>query len=497
MTGALSGENLVAILALIGIVIVVASLLSGLVEKTGLPQVAIFLALGALLGPAGFGLFEVTLQSTALQVMATLALLLVLFSDAITMDIRGVRQYRRVAALVLGPGTLLSAAVLALLAHYLLGISPARSAILGAALASTDPVLLRTLLRSAALPAETRLVLRLESGINDVLLLPIVVIAMLVIAAGGTMNVQTVTSHAAGLFVLGPLLGAGVGWAGISLLEAIRSRIGVRRDYESLYALGVAFTAYAAAEWVGGSGFLAAFAAGLTVAMLDVELCDCFLDYGQATAEMFLLLTFLAFGSSLIWMGLKVMDARTALFALVAVSIRTLVLLPVLRVARIDRRSQRLIAWLGPRGLSSLLLVLLPVFAGVTGAEQLFAVTCLVVLLSVVLHGGGIAIFLRRIARAERDAVVQASAVKLAINSRELPQLDTQSLLDERITIDEVKAMDLGDDPYRVIDVRTEKAFNADELIATNALRFAPDDAVKRAKDMQLESRGTLVVYCA
>lgn len=62
MTGALTGENLVAILALIGIVIVVASLLSGVVEKTGLPQVAIFLALGALLGPAGFGLFEVTLQ---------------------------------------------------------------------------------------------------------------------------------------------------------------------------------------------------------------------------------------------------------------------------------------------------------------------------------------------------------------------------------------------------------------------------------------------------
>jgi NhaP-type Na+/H+ or K+/H+ antiporter len=495
MTGALSGENLVAILALIGIVIVVASLLSGVVEKTGLPQVAIFLALGALLGPAGFGLFEVTLQSTALQVMATLALLLVLFSDAITMDVRGVRQYRRVAALVLGPGTLLPAGILALLSHYLLGISPARSAILGAALASTDPVLLRTLLRSAALPVDTRLVLRLESGINDVLLLPIVVISMLIIAAGGSMTVQSVTSHAAGLFVLGPLLGAGVGWAGISLLEAIRSRIGVRRDYESLYALGVAFTAYAAAEWVGGSGFLAAFAAGLTIAMLDVELCDCFLDYGQATAEMFLLLTFLAFGSSLIWIGFKVLDARTLLFAIVAVSIRTIVLLPVLRAAHIDRRSQRLIAWLGPRGLSSLLLVLLPVFAGVSGAEQLFAITCLVVLLSVALHGGGIAIFLRRIARAERDTLVHAPVV--TSNSRELPQLDVQGSTGEKISIDEVKEMDLRGEPYTLIDVRTDKSLNADDLIATNALRFAPDDAVKRAKDMQLSSRGTLVVYCA
>lgn len=497
MAGALSGENLVAILALIGIVIVVASLLSGVVEKTGLPQVAIFLALGALLGPAGFGLFEVTLQSTALRVMTTLALLLVLFSDAITLDVRGIREYRRVAALVLGPGTLLPAVLLAGLSYYLLGISPARSAILGAALASTDPVLLRTLLRSPGLPVDTRLVLRLESGINDVILLPIVVIAMLVIAAGGSMTIQSVTSHAAGLFVLGPLLGAGVGWAGISLLEAIRSRVGVRRDYESLYALGVAFSAYAAAEWVGGSGFLAAFAAGLTIAMLDVELCDCFLDYGQATAEMFLLLTFLAFGSSLIWIGLKVMDARMLVFALVAVSIRTLVLLPVLRAAHIDRRSQRLIAWLGPRGLSSLLLVLLPVFAGVTGSEQLFAITCLVVLFSVVLHGGGIALFLRRVARDERDALVHApAAAETPAKSRELPQLDIPAP-GETITIDEVRAMDTRSEPYTLIDVRTDKAFNADDLIATSALRFAPDRAVKNAKDMQLSSRGTLVVYCA
>lgn len=496
MTGALTGENLVAILALIGIVIVVASLLSGVVEKTGLPQVAIFLALGALLGEAGLGLFEITLQSTGLRVMTTLALLLVLFSDAITLDMRGIREYRRPAMLVLGPGTLLPAVLLAVMAHYFLGISPALSAILGAALASTDPVLLRTLLRSPSLPVDTRLVLRLESGINDVILLPIVVIAMVVIAAGGHLTTQSIATHAAGLFVLGPLLGAAVGWAGISLLEAIRSRVGVRRDYESLYALGIAFSAYAAAEWVGGSGFLAAFAAGLTIAMLDVELCDCFLDYGQATAEMFLLLTFLAFGSSLIWMGLRVMDWRTVVFALVAVSIRTIVLLPVLRGARIDRRSQRLIAWLGPRGLSSLLLVLLPVFAGLQGAEHLFAVTCLVVLLSVVLHGGGIALFLRHVARTERNAAAGAATPAEGSNTRELPQLDMTGA-NEKISIDELRAMEIRGQPYTLVDVRTDKAFSADDLIATNALRFAPDDAVRKAKETQLSSRGTLVVYCA
>ena len=101
------------------------------------------------------------------------------------------------------------------------------------------------------------------------------------------------------------MLGAFAGWVAITLLDQVRRRVGVRRDYESLYALGVAFTAYAAAEAVGGSGFLAAFAAGLVIAALDVELCDCFLDYGEASAEMFLLLTFVAFGAGLIWTGLR------------------------------------------------------------------------------------------------------------------------------------------------------------------------------------------------
>ena len=135
---------------------------------------------------------------------------------------------------------------------------------------------------------------------------------------------------------------------------------------------------------MGGSGFLAAFAAGVVIAQLDVELCDCFLDYGQATAEMFLLFTFVAFGAWLIWSGFAVADGRHA----------------AVRPAGAGWRGRWCCcrcwpgrgssgepggSWpgSGPRGLSSLLLILLPVFAGVPGSERLFAITCLVVLLSV------------------------------------------------------------------------------------------------------------------
>ena len=479
-------EGFVSLLALIGIVIVVSSLLSGAVERTGLPQVAIFLALGAALGPWGLGLIDVSLDSAAMRVIAVLALVLVLFSDAISVDTGAVRAQRALALLVLGPGTLIVAALIAGAAHVLLSLSWAHSAILGAALASTDPVLLRTVLRHQRLPNSTRIALRLESGMNDVVLLPIVVIAMHVAPMAVGAAEPSLSRSLVGLFVLGPLTGALVGWLGIIALVRVRDRIGVRRDYESLYALGIAFTAFALAERVGGSGFLAAFAAGLVIAVQDLELCDCFLEYGEATAEMFLLLTFVAFGASLLWTGFSVADGRTLAFATFALIVRTATLYPVLARAGLDQRSRRLIAWLGPRGLSSLLLVLLPVFAGMPGAPALFTITCLVVLLSVIAHGTGIAIWLRRDTREERGKNYEEAPSKAAPVAEAAP-----------ITIDELRLrLDRGD-RVQIIDARSDRTWEQDDRTARGAVRLPPNDAVRTARELGLDRHGSLVVYCA
>jgi len=488
-------HDFTSLLALIGIVIVVSSLLSGAVERSGLPQVAIFIALGAALGPWGLRLVDVDLNSPTLRVIATLALVLVLFSDAISVDTRALREKRWLALVILGPGTLLVAALIAGAAHFLLSVSLAHAAILGGALASTDPVLLRTLLRHRRLPETTRIALRMESGMNDAVLLPVVIIAMLFATSAEGELVGRLSRSVVGLFVLGPVIGVLVGWIGIITLVRVRDGIGVRRDYESLYALGIAFTAFALAESVGGSGFLAAFAAGLIIAIQDLELCDCFLEYGEATAEMFLLLTFVAFGMSLLWGGMTVADGRTLVFAAFALIVRTAALYPMLARAGVGGRDRRLIAWLGPRGLSSLLLVLLPVFAGMPGAAHVFAITCLVVLMSVVLHGSGIALWLRKDARSatqEREARSEMPQQREAL----APQ-SSGTATPEPITIDELRArMDRGE-PLQVIDARSDRTWQQDERMALGAIRLSPNDAVRAAKELGLERRGSLVVYCA
>ena len=487
----MSAESLPSALALIGIVILVSSLLSGLIERTGTPQVAIFLLLGVALGPAGLNLVNLTLQSPTLLWIATLGLVLVLFTDAIATDLSEVRRARVLLLMILGPATLIPAVLIGLVAWLLLELHPLQATILGAALASTDPVMLRALTRRSSLPPRVREALRLEGGINDVVLLPFITISILALTTSERLGAE-LGRHAVGLFLLGPGLGALTGYVAITLLEQVRKRVSVRRDYESLYALGVAFTAFAAAEAVGGSGFLAAFAAGVVIAVLDVELCDCFLDYGQATAEMFLLFTFVAFGAGLIWTaGFSVLDWRTLLFTLIALLVRTAVLLPALARIGVAPRSRNIVAWLGgPRGLSSLLLISLPVFGGVNGSERLFAITCLAVLLSVLIHGTAIALFLRRSER----STAEPKAITLAPVTT---KLDPGAPVPERITLEELRQLQEAEHRTILVDVRTDRSYAADNLRAVGAIRLPPDDAVRRARELGLDHHATLVLYCA
>jgi sodium/hydrogen antiporter len=516
-------------LAVIGVVIIVSALLSGLIERSGLPQVAVFLALGLALGPVGLGVLNLSLDSSALRVVSILSLALVLFTDAVSLNIAEVKRRGALAFRLLGPGTLLNAALIALAGWWLLDLGAARAAILGAALASSDPVLLRGLLRRRDISEDARHALQLESGLNDVVLLPVVLVAMVFLDPDGLLGGAGFAKLGLDLFILGPGAGILVGLLGVAALDLIRKRLGVRRDYESLYSLGIAFTAFAAAESVHGSGFLAAFAAGMTIAALDVELCDCFVEYGGVTAEMMLLFTFVLLGSSLIWSGLAVINGATLLFTAITVLIRTPIYLLSLLGSGVDTRGRLLIAWFGPRGLSSLLLILLPVFAGLPGSEQLFAICSLVVLVSIVLHGGSPMLLA---GAARRRALKQGAEAASHEVSRPLgpgpaiPEVDVQAAENDlqvtctvgsddhaascqvgvstdeiqvgsqRITIEELRRLWQANEPVTVLDVRTERSLEGEDAQARGAVRMPPDHVVERARELGLRQEAWLIAYC-
>lgn len=521
-------EALVTLLALIGGVIIVATLLSGVIERSGFPQIAVFLLLGAALGSGGLGLLTISLDSPILHIVATLSLVLVLFTDAISLNLSEIRRAGVLTLLVVGPGTLLSAALIAFAAWKLLGLSPGEATLLGAALASTDPVLLRGVLRNENIPAMARLALRLESGLNDLVLLPIVVVAMAFLAPTGSPGLQDLARLALDLFVLGPAAGALVGVCGVATMDIIRRNIGIRRDYESLFSLGIAFTAYAAAEAVHGSGFLAAFTAGLIISALDVELCDCFLEYGETTAELTLLFTFVLFGTSLIWNGFTILSPLLIVFAVLALLIRPVAFLASLARVRLSKYARIVIAWFGPRGLSSLLLILLPFFAGVTKDARLFNICAFVVLLSIVVHGGSPFILNLRQTRSSRPPAGKGTRRVLPMHeeppasfvepgpasNEEIPPVtaedmptgettqtispaDTSHVSDRlRISTDEVRQLFQAHEPVRFLDVRQPRSYEISPLQARGAVRLDPSMAKKQAQQLGLPFDSWLIAYC-
>jgi NhaP-type Na+/H+ and K+/H+ antiporter len=145
---------------------------------------------------------------------------------------------------------------------------------------------------------------------------------------------------------------------------------------------------------------------------------------------------------------------------------------------------------MGPRGLSSLLLVLLPVFAGMEGSQHLFEITALVVLLSVLLHGTGIAVYLRRTEGA--DAAVAEQPAPAAASAP-----TAEHKVPERITLGELGQLRATGEPIVLADVRTERSYRDDNIQAEGAVRLPPDDAVRLARAKRLSNHATLVLYCA
>lgn len=476
----MSTEVFVGMLALVGVVIVAAALMSGWLERTNLPQVAIFLLLGTLAGPHCLGLMDIGIDSPALRVVGTLALALVLFTDAVTLSFRDVRKHARLATLILGPGTLIAVGLMTILAVYLLRLSWIEAIIVASALGSTDPVMLRGLLRRKNLTESSRVALRLESGLNDVVLLPILLIAMefLIQKPGEQTELARILLD---LFVLGPIAGIVVGYIAIVALRFARERIGVRRDYESIYSLGVCFAAFAAAESVHGSGFLACFAAGMVISILDEELCDCFVEYGETTAELLLLFTFVLLGSSLIWSGISTLSLALAIFAVLCLFTRPIGLLISLAREPMDRDSRWLVAWFGPRGLSSLLLILLPAFAGMPGSTRMLEICSIVVLLSVLVHGGSIFALGRR---------------KPSESLTTLRQ--TGSAGDPNLirTIDFAKERERGGEEIWWVDVRSRKSFEASNEVLLRTVRIDPDECVESAERAGIPKDAWVALFC-
>lgn len=374
-----------------------AVLLSGLAERTVLSTAVLFLVVGFLAG--GVADFLTLHPEDSLTTrLAELALFAVLFTDGMRLEVRDLTYAWRLPGRALLLGLPLTLLFTALLAHFVVGLPWAPSFLVGAVLSPTDPVFASALVGREEVPLRLRRLLNVESGVNDGLALPIVVVLLALVSR---QEVEAVTI--AEELALGVVIGVVVPWIALRLERA--RLFDLTESYEPLYAFSVGLLVLALAHVTHANLFLAAFSAGITVVSVSPRFRDAFHQFGELLTELLKLAAILVFGALISPALLVETGPAGYAFALLALFVvRPLALAVSFLGARIGLREFAAAAWFGPKGFASVVYGLLVLKSGVDLSEEMYHLIAVVVAASILLHSSTDVVVARRFRGADLGA---------------------------------------------------------------------------------------------
>jgi NhaP-type Na+/H+ or K+/H+ antiporter len=352
-----------------------------------------FFVIGAIIGGLGVGIVIADLPTPAsLSLVAEITLALVLFSSASTIRLKRLEVDSPIVARLLAIGlplTIIGGTLLAL--GFFPGISFGLALLIGTALAPTDADLGHQVISDTSVPARVRRVLNVESGLNDGIAAPVITVAI-ALAVYGDVGDHAPVLDAVRELTVAVIIGVVVGGAGRWLLIRADLRGTATGSTRQLATLALAVAAYFLAVGFDASGFIAAFAAGLAFGVGLKERVESAVAFTEAQSVLLSIVVWLMFG--LIVVGEHVIglsDPRVIVYAVLSLTVvRMLPVAISLLGTGFDRVSVAFIGWFGPRGLASVVFVLLGLealeSAGVP-SDPLGAVVAWTVVLSVILHG--------------------------------------------------------------------------------------------------------------
>ena len=370
------------------LLIFIFGLLSKWSEKSVLTAPMVFVAVGIMLS---FFLTEEAKENVEapwVKVVAELTLILVLFVDSSTLDLKELMKDRQLPIRMLFIGLPLT---MVLGVGSAVALFPGENiwllALMALILSPTDAALGLAVVTSERVPLRIRQTINVESGLNDGFALPPVLVCLAVIAgesgskAWGLFTLQQ--------FVFGPLVGGLIGWGGGKLLEEASKRRWMNETFQRLDSLAIAVLAFAGAELIHGNGFIAAFFAGMFLGTERKAYRERIHGFGEALGQILVLFVFLLTGAILVPLSWPYWDLTALAYAILSLTvIRMLPVALSLIGAGLDLRSVAFLGWFGPRGIASILYFLMALLQiGAQGHERIFAVITLTVLLSIFLHG--------------------------------------------------------------------------------------------------------------
>jgi NhaP-type Na+/H+ or K+/H+ antiporter len=379
-------------LAIVAVAALAFALLSKRLEGSILTLPIFIVAFGMAIGSGGLGIVALTPSHGSIHILAEITLVLVLFSDASRIDLKRLIADHNLPQRMLLIGMPLTIALGAIAAFLLFqNISWAWAFLLAAILAPTDAALGQSVVSNPVVPVRIRQALNVESGLNDGIALPVVLI--FAICAGAASTETSSTADIARFTVLqvtlGPVAGIVVGYAGAFVIDRASARNWMSQPFEGIAILSVAALAFAAAELIGGNGFIAAFAGGLMFGAKVGEKCTFLLEFMETEGQILTLVTFLIFGTAMVPAATAGFTGETLIYAVLSLTLIRIVPVQLSLIGtHLSGPSQLFLGWFGPRGLASILFALLILEKHpIPGAEQILTCVVLTVLLSVVSHG--------------------------------------------------------------------------------------------------------------
>ena len=375
-------------IAVLGGLLVLGALLSGLARRSFLSLAALYVLAGIALGQGGLDVLHFRAGAGFVEDLAVVALVVILFRDGLEVDAEMLQRAWRLPARKLAVAMPVTAGIVALAVNVLTDLSWTTAFLVGALVSPTDPVLSSAVVTNPRVPRLVRHSLNLESGLNDGLALAPVLALSAALEVNGhhfewwKFILQDVS--------VGLLYGVAIGLIASFLLpRAGDLERGIPAHHRSLYALGVAFATYGlTVAPPHGNGFIAVFVCAITLGIRRPDVRLYFEQRSDDIVEIVKLGIFVVFGSLLTLHGLFTDGwAAVAIVVITLLVARPIGVWVALAGTTFDRGTKAFMAWFGPKGVSTMTFSLFVLGKEIPGEERIFNLAALVVVASILAHG--------------------------------------------------------------------------------------------------------------
>ncbi|WP_373235693.1 cation:proton antiporter domain-containing protein [Cohaesibacter celericrescens] len=381
------------------------SLISARIRSTLLTGPMFFIGFGLLVGPWGLRIIDITVDASGVRILADWTLALVLFTDAADANRSALVRKIGISERMLLLGLPLAMLLGTLLGWVMFGqLGLYQAAIVATCLAATDAALGKECLHDESVPTYMRTGLNVESGLNDGMTVPVllVLISLSLAAPGAGLAVSDVILIVMREISIGVLVGVATVAIGVLLMQQAARFGWIDPVWNQIPVIALAVCSFAIAQELHGSGYIAAFCGGLMFRQLTKRLSHKMTATATEAGETMALLVWVLFGTVMLDTILPVFEWPMLLYGFLSLTvIRTAAIILSLAGSGETLPAKIYLGWFGPRGLASIVFVVIVTDAGVSGADYIAGVVFCTILMSVFMHGLSTHPFSRVLAKAD------------------------------------------------------------------------------------------------